>query len=229
MTEALTLAQAEEALIELGLDRAAAVLPNLVQEAAGKDMTYGAFLLALMETERQARHERYVKTRMKVADFPFHKTLADFDFAFQPSIEERKVRELAGLAFVERGENVIFLGPPGVGKTHLAVALGIEAVQRKVATYFVTLQRLVADLRRAHQSARLDKRLSIYLKPRLLILDEVGYLPLEPLDTANLFRLVQERYERHGAMIENKLRAGLANPFKLESLGVVRVVCRQVV
>jgi DNA replication protein DnaC len=138
---------------------------------------------------------------MKLANFPFHKTLDDFDFSFQPMIDERQIRELAALAFVDRGETVVFLGPTGVGKSHLAVGLGIEAVKRKQAAYFISLQRLVADLRKAHLTGRFDRRLAVYLKPRLLILDEVGYLPLDPLDAANLFRLVQERYERGTAMI----------------------------
>lgn len=140
-------------------------------------MTYGAFLLDLLEAERAARYGRYLKTRMKGANFPFHKTLNDFDFSFQPTIDERQIHELAGLAFVERGEMVVFLGPTGVGKSHLAVALGIEAVKHKQSTYFISLQRLVADLRKAHHLGRFDRRLAIYLKPRLLILDEVGYLP----------------------------------------------------
>ena len=201
MTEALVLAQAQEALSEMGLSRATDLLAARVQDAVRKELTYGAFLLDLLEAERAARYERYLKTRMKVANFPFQKTLDDFDFPFQPTIDKRQIRELAGLAFVQRGETLVFLGPTGVGKSHLAVALGIEAVKRRQATYFITLQKLVADLRKAHHTGRFDRRLAIYLKPRLLILDEVGYLPLDPLDAANLFRLVQERYERGVAMI----------------------------
>ena len=201
MIEALTLVQAEEALAEMGLKKAADILSARVQDAVRQELTYGAFLLDLLEAERAARYERYLKTRMKVANFPFHKTLDDFDFPFQPTIDERQIRELAGLAFLERGETLVLLGPTGVGKSHLAVALGIEAVKRKQATYFITLQKLVGNLRKAHITGRLDRRLAVYLKPKLLILDEVGYLPLDPLDAANLFRLVQERYERGGAMI----------------------------
>jgi len=201
MTEALILTQAEEALADLGLAQASSLLGARVQDAVRKELTYGAFLLDLLEAERAARYERYIKTRMKVANFPFHKTLDDFDFSFQPTIDERQIRELAGLAFVERGETLVFLGPTGVGKSHLAVSLGIEAVKRKQTTYFISLQRLVADLRKAHHTGRFDRRLALYLKPKLLILDEVGYLPLDALDAANLFRLVQERYERGAAMI----------------------------
>lgn len=201
MTEALILAQTEEVLAELGLGQASALLTARVQEAVRKELTYGAFLLDLLEAEKAARYDRYISTRMKVANFPFHKTLDDFVFSFQPTIDERQIREFVGLAFVDRGETLVFLGPTGVGKTHLAVALGIEAVRRKQATYFISLQRLVADLQKAHHTDRLDRRLPIYLKPKLLIIDEVGYLTLDPLDAANLFRLVQERYQHGGAMI----------------------------
>jgi|FaiFalFF_MnMetaG_3_1042247.scaffolds.fasta_scaffold09141_2 DNA replication protein DnaC len=201
MAEALLLARAEELLHELGLRRAAEVVVNHADAAAARQLTYLAFLVGLLEAEREARYERYLQARMKLANFPFRKTLADFDFRFQPSLDERQVRELATLAFVEEGTNVIFLGPPGVGKSHLAVALGIEAVRHRISTYFVTFHRLVDDLRRAHADRRLERRLRVYNKPRLLILDELGYLPLQPLDAANFFRLVCERYERGLPMI----------------------------
>jgi DNA replication protein DnaC len=201
MSDALTLDRAEHLLAELGLKRAAEVLTNHVEHAATQGMTYVEFLLRLLEAEQQARYERYLTARMKLANFPFRKTLADFDFSFQPSLDERQIRELATLAFVERGTNVIFLGPPGVGKSHLAVALGIEAVRQRISTYFITLHQLVENLRRAEADNRLNRRLRIYTKPRLLILDEVGYLSLSPQDAKNLFRLVCERYDRNAAMI----------------------------
>ncbi|SFV10121.1 IS21-like element helper ATPase IstB [Alicyclobacillus macrosporangiidus] len=200
MSEALVLAKAEEQLLELGLKRAAAVLPACVEWAAGHQATYAEFLHRLLEAEQEERYSRYMHARLRMANFPYHKTLADFDFSFQPSIDERQIRELASLTFIQEGSNVIFLGPPGVGKTHLAVALGMEAIRQRMSVYFVTMQRLVADLRRAYQEGRLDKRLRIYTQPKLLICDEVGYLPLDALDAANFFRLVSERYE-HGSLI----------------------------
>jgi DNA replication protein DnaC len=200
LTEALTLARAEESLLELGLKRAADVLIASAEWAAGRQATYAEFLDRLLDAELEERYNRYLHTRLRLANFPYQKTLADFDFQFQPSIDERQIRELAQLSFVEECSNVILLGPPGVGKTHLAVALGMEAIQSRMSVYFVTMQRLVADLRKAYQENRLDKRLRIYTQPKLLICDEVGYLPLDALDAANFFRLVSERYE-HGAMI----------------------------
>lgn len=200
MSEALLLAKTEESLLELGLKKAASILPASLEWAAGKQATYVEFLSRLLEAETEERFNRYLHTRLSLAHFPYHKTLADFDFTFQPSIDERQIRELAQLSFVEERNNVILLGPPGVGKTHLAVALGMEALQNRMSVYFVTMQRLVADLRKAHQEGRLEKRLKVYIQPKLLICDEVGYLPLDALDAANFFRLVSERYEQ-GAMI----------------------------
>jgi len=129
------------------------------------------FLHRLLEAEQEERYSRYMHARLRMANFPYHKTLADFDFSFQPSVDERQIRELASLTFIQEGSNVIFLGPPGVGKTHLAVALGMEAIRQRMSVYFVTMQKLVADLRRAYQEGRLDKRLRIYTQPKLLICD----------------------------------------------------------
>ncbi|WP_206832723.1 IS21-like element helper ATPase IstB [Alicyclobacillus fructus] len=201
MSEALVVAQVEEQLLDLGLKRAAAVLSACVEWAAGQEATYVAFLQRLLEAEQEERHSRAMQARLRLANFPFHKTLADFDFSFQPSVDERQIRELATLMFVEECGNVIFLGPPGVGKTHLAVALGMEAIRQRMSVYFVTMQKLVSDLRRAYQEGRLDRRLRVYTQPKILICDEVGYLPLDALDAANFFRLVSERYERGSLII----------------------------
>lgn len=121
--------QARSHLESLGLTSSAAVLDQRLDQAAHRQLSYAEFLADLLAVEVAARRERYFKARTRLAHFPFHKTLEEFDFAFQPSIDERRVRELAQLAFVREAANVLLLGPPGVGKTHLAVALGLKAIE----------------------------------------------------------------------------------------------------
>ena len=131
---------------------------------------------------------------------PWVRTLEQFDFAFQPSIDRKVIRELATTGFVERTENVVFLGPPGVGKTHLAVSLAVKAAETGYRVFFVTLETLMARLVRAQQENRLERQLQQFVYPRVLILDEVGYLPLSRNEASLFFRLLTRRYER-GSMI----------------------------
>ncbi len=147
-----------------------------------------------------AKHTRNVRLKTQWAHFPYNKGLDQFDFDFQPSVDERKLRELASLAFLERKENVLLLGPPGVGKTHLAIALGTEAIVAGNAVYFVTIQDLVAQFQRARDENNLKERMTLLVKPKLLILDEMGYLALDPFAATCLFQLVSERYEK-GAIV----------------------------
>ena len=192
--------KARQQLLDLGLSQAASILDSRLEAASQKDLTYADFLTDLLDAELAARRERYITARTRLAHLPFHKTLDQFDFSFQPSIDERQVRELATLTFVQEASNIILLGPPGVGKTHLAVALGIEAIRQGVGVYFVTAHTLVEDLKRAYADNRLDRRMRVYIAPKVLIIDEVGYRPFDSVGAAMLFQLVSARYER-GAII----------------------------
>ena len=131
----MALEQAREYLEQLGLTEAAAALDNRLDLAAQRKLSYPEVLSDLLGIEAAARRERYLKTRTRLAHLPFHRTLEEFDFGFQPSIDESQVRELASLTFVSQAANLVLLGPPGVGKTHLAVALGLEAISRGYGAY----------------------------------------------------------------------------------------------
>ena len=186
----------ETLLDKLKMEALGDQLDTVCEQAAKKDMDYRAFLTEALRTEWQSRRVRGTETRMRQARFPQAHTLEAFDFDFQPGIERKVIRELAGLAFVERGENVVFLGPPGVGKTHLAIALGIKAVEAGHRVMFLTLDELLTRLRKASAEQRLDRVLQQLTYPKVLILDELGYLPMNRTEASLFFRLVTRRYEK---------------------------------
>ncbi len=147
------------------------------------------------------REARRVKAALQVAGFPALKTLDAFDFPSQPSVDKARIQELATLGFVPRKENVLFLGPPGVGKTHLAIALGIKAVQCGYFAYFTTLDTLIRELRTAAAAGQEQRKLKTYLKPAVLVLDEVGYLPLDRREAHLLLPRISGQYEREAIVL----------------------------
>jgi DNA replication protein DnaC len=190
------------ALLEkLKLEHLDAQLDAVCEQAALRDLDYKSFLAQALQTEWQGRFQRGVEARLRQSRFPWLKTLDQFDFDFQPSLDRRQVRELAGLSFVERTQNVVILGPPGVGKTHLAVALGVKAVEAGYSALFVTLETLMTRLVRAKHENRLERSLQQLTYPKLLIVDEIGYLPLSREEASLFFRLVVRRYERASLVV----------------------------
>ncbi len=144
----------------------------------------------------------------KTASFPFLRTLEDFDFGFQATVSRKQLKELACCAFIERKENLIFLGPPGVGKSHLAVALGLEAAKRRLKVKFTTCADLVASLAEASHMGTYATRLRTYVRPSLLIIDEIGFLPLGPEEANLLFQIVCHRYERGSIILTSNKSYG---------------------
>lgn len=175
-------------------------LPDLLEQARLHSLTYEAFLRRVLTMEIEGRKAEAQRTRLKAARLPLRKTLEEFDFSFQASLSERQMWELADLSFVKTSTNVVLLGPPGVGKTHLAIALGVKALEAGYAVLFTTWSHLAEDLAAAPHPAVLRQRLRRYLCPTVLIIDEVGYAKLTEEQANHLFALVRDRYER-GATI----------------------------
>jgi len=209
-----TLDRLQEQMQSLKLVRAAAELPTLLQEASKREISYADFLQELVDRELVAKQERHTQMKTVMARFPFHKTLESFDFKFQPSIDVKVIKELTTGRFIANADNVLLLGPPGVGKTHLAVGIGLKACALGHRTVFATAAGLIGSLVRAHQENRVEEKIKLLVQPKLLIIDEIGYLPIERLGANLFFQLVSRRYEKGSILLtSNQSLAGWGQVF----------------
>lgn len=202
----LTFAKTQELCLHLGLDTLSRDFGTLAERAAKDKLGYADFLEQALRLEHEARSARTRAMLSKLAGFPVVKTLEEYDFEFATGAPKALLTELSSLAFVERADNVVLLGPSGVGKTHLAIALGYRATQAGVKTRFISAADLILQLSAAKRQGRLKDYLQRQIQtPKLLIIDEIGYLPFGR-DEANLFfQVVAKRYERSSVIITSNL------------------------
>ena len=182
-------------LEELSLSKMLEVLPNVMDNSAKNNIPLTDSLLELTNAEIEFRAERAKKINITTSHFPYIKTFKDFDFSYQPSIRREQIADLMTLRFIETKTNIVFVGTSGVGKTHLATAIGIEAASQRISTYFINFAKLMEKLKQAAKENRVEQVVKHYLKYTVLIIDEIGYLPVDKAATYGFFQLIAARYE----------------------------------
>jgi DNA replication protein DnaC len=194
------------ALKRLQLTHLRDTLAAVLSEAAKEKWTYLEFLDRILGREVDSKQGKRIQMGMQIAHFPCVRTIETFDFAFQPSVDERLIRELSTGNFIAHGQNVLIFGPPGVGKTHLAIGLGRKIVEQGHTVRFTTATALLAVLGKAESEGVLSDKLTEFAKPRLLIIDELGYLPFERRAAHLFFQLVNRRYEKGSLLVTTNQR-----------------------
>jgi len=200
MSHALVLDRIESNLTRLRLPRIREILEQVLKVAEKQDKSHLSFLDELLEEEVAHKEQRRIETALKISGLPFIKSIDEFDFTFQPKLDRQKVMSLFDLTFVQQKGNVIFLGSPGVGKTHLAVSLAIKACQSGMSIYFTNMEDLIKKLKKDHETGRPGKGRSYY-KSSLVVIDEVGYTPINREECNLFFRFIAIRYEKASTVI----------------------------
>lgn len=185
----------------LKLEKMYSYIPAYLDTVVKDNISVLDALIHLTDKEIEYKNEMASKIQITVAGFPFIKKVEDFNFDFQPSINKAEIKDLCTLRFIENKENILFYGTPGVGKTHLATAIGVEAASKRYLTYFISCHDLIQNLRKAYNENRLEARLKHYNKYKLLIIDEIGYLPIDKLGANLFFQLITKRYEHNSTII----------------------------
>lgn len=200
MSDTLVLERIESNLSRLRLPRIREILQGVIKGAEDQGKSYLSFLDDLLEEEVAQKEQRRIETALKISGLPFIKSIDEFDFTFQPKLDRQKVMSLFDLTFIGQNGNIIFLGPPGVGKTHLAVSLALKACQAGISIYFTNMEDLIKKLRKDHEAGRPGKGRSHY-KSSLVIVDEVGYTPINREECNLFFRFIANRYEKASTII----------------------------
>lgn len=185
----------------LKLEKMYSYVPTYLDTVVKDNVSVLDALIHLTDKEIEYKNEMASKIQITVAGFPFVKKVEDFNFDFQPSVNKAEIKDLCTLRFIENKENILFYGTPGVGKTHLATAIGVEAASKRYLTYFISCHDLIQNLRKAYNENRLETRLKHYNKYKLLIIDEIGYLPIDKLGANLFFQLITKRYEHNSTII----------------------------
>ena len=180
----------------LNLLRMKELLPNTIEKSIKTNISLQESLLELTRAEIAFKDERAKKINITVSNFPYIKTINDFDFDYQPTINKNQIMDLISLRFIEDKSNIIFAGTSGVGKTHLATSIGIEAASQRISTYFINFAVLMEKIKKAAQENRLEQIIRHYMKYTLLIIDEIGYLPVDKDSSYGFFQLIASRYEK---------------------------------
>ncbi|WP_073998219.1 IS21-like element helper ATPase IstB [Anaerococcus urinomassiliensis] len=178
---------------------------HIDDQIADRNTSLVESLLKLTDYEVDTKRINAANQMVKTAAFPSLKDISTFDFSFQPSINERQIKDLCQLGFLENNENIVFLGSSGVGKTHLSISIGIEAARQRYSTYFIKCANLLENLKKAQDENRLEARLKHYTSYKLLIIDELGYLPISEGDERLLFQLIDRRYEKKSTIVSTNI------------------------